>query len=230
MIDTVIIDSREPEHIKNLTFCGAKKLIHEMEYGDVWLYCDDGQTLAIERKEPEDFIGSMFSNRLIRQASGLSQYRAVGIWPYVMVTGEMNPGPNGRTWIAGKLRDVQYAAIQGLLLNIQELGVFTYFTANSQDFEEACIRLSNRDRSDVMKLPAVKRSSKKLNSAETLLSGLPGISTTLAAETLKEAGTAARALEMMTNGEYLTKIGTNKRERIRKALGLKDGEALSIVK
>ena len=230
MINTIIIDSREPDWVKQLPFCGARKMIREMEYGDIWLFCEDGQTLIIERKEPEDFIGSMISNRLIRQAAGLSKYRDVGMWPYVMITGELNPGPNGRTWVAGTLREVQYAAVQGLLLSIQELGVFVTYAKNTQDLEDACIRLSNRERSNIMQLPAVKRTSKKMSSAEEVLSGLPGISTALATAVLQEAGTAARALEMLTNGEYLTKVGTKKRERIRKCLGLKDGEALGIVK
>lgn len=230
MISTIIIDSREPKSVQQLSFCGARKMIREMEYGDLWLFCDDGSTLIIERKEPEDFIGSMISNRLIRQAAGLSQYRAVGMWPYVLITGELNPGPNGRTWVNGTLREVQYAAVQGLLLNIQELGVFVTFAKNSADLEDACIRLSNRERTNTMKLPAVKRTSQKMTSAEEFLAGLPGLSTNLATAVLKESGTAARALEMLTNGEYLTKVGTKKRERIRKCLGLKDGETLGIVK
>lgn len=230
MIRSIIIDSREPKWVQRLQFCGARKAILEMEFGDLWITCDDGQTLVIERKEPEDFIGSMISNRLIRQAAGLAKLREGGLWPYVMVMGDLNPGPNGRTWANGDLRDVQYSAIQGMLLSIQELGVFTIFAKNSLDLEDACIRLSNRDRSDIMKLPAVKRTGKRLNGSEEFLSGLPGISTELSAQVMKEAGTAAHALEMLTNGEYLQKVGTRKREQIRKCLGLGSEEALQITK
>lgn len=230
MIKSIIIDSREPKWVQKLAFCGAKKAILEMEFGDLWITCDDGQTLVIERKEPEDFIGSMISNRLIRQAAGLAGLRKGGLWPYVMIMGELNPGPNGRTWVNGDLRDIQYTAIQGFLLSIQELGVFTVFAKNSKDLEDACIRLSNRDRSSIMKLPAVKRIGKKLDGSEEFLAGLPGISTELSALVMKEAGTAAHALEMMTTGEYLPKVGTKKREQIRKVLGLSNEEIIQVTK
>lgn len=229
MIKSIIIDSREPKWVQQLSFCGARKAVMEMEFGDLWITCEDGQILVIERKEPEDFIGSMISNRLIRQAAGLAGLRKGGLWPYVMITGELNPGPNGRTWVNGTLHDIQYAAIQGLLLSIQELGVFTYFAKNSQDLEEACIRLSNRNRDDILKLPAVKRQGKRQNSGEELLSGLPGISTELAHLILSESKSAAKALEMLTTGEYLSKVGSKKRIKIRECLGLKDNQALAIV-
>lgn len=229
MIKSVIIDSREPHWVQKLSFCGARKAVMEMEFGDIWLTCNDGQTLVIERKEPEDFIGSMISNRLIRQAAGLSALRKGGLWPYVMIMGELNPGPNGRTWVNGTLREIQFAAVQGLLLSIQEMGVFTYFAKNSQDLEDACIRLSNRNRDDIIKLPAVKRTGRKQNSGEEFLAGLPGLSTELSALTIREAGSAARALEMMTTGEYLSKVGSKKRVKIRECLGLKENQALGII-
>ena len=229
MIKSIIIDSREPKWVQKLPFCGARKAILEMEFGDLWITCDDNQTLVIERKEPEDFVGSMISHRLIRQAAGLAGLRNGGLWPYVMIMGELNPGPNGRTWVNGDLRDIQFTAIQGLLLSIQEMGVFTVFAKNSRDLEDACIRLSNRNRSEIMKLPAVKRVGKRQDPGEELLSGLPGISTELSALIMKEAGTAAHALELMTSGEYVPKVGTKKREQIRKCLGLKDSQILRIV-
>ena len=228
MIKSIIIDSREPETVRNLSFFGAKKAIREMEFGDLWIVCDDDQILAIERKEPEDFIGSMMSNRLIRQANGLARLRESGVWPYVMITGELNPGPSGRTWVNGELRNVQYAAVQGMLLSIQELGVFTVFAKNSQDLEDACVRLSNRNRDELIKIPAAKRKGRNQTSAEDFIAGLPGLSTELSSQVIAEAGTAARALEMMTNGEYLSKIGTKKRMKIRECLGLTENQILEI--
>jgi hypothetical protein len=108
--------------------------------------------------------------------------------------------------------------------------VFTTFAANSHDLESACIRLSNRQRTDVMKLPAVKRLGKKQNAGEEFLAGLPGISTELSVLILHSAGSAARALEMLTTGEYLPKVGTKKRDQIRKVLGLSEAESLSITR
>ena len=46
MIKSVIIDSREPKWVQDLSFYTEHKLILEMEYGDIWATCDDGNTLV----------------------------------------------------------------------------------------------------------------------------------------------------------------------------------------
>lgn len=232
MIKSVIIDSREPSWVQNLNFYGAKKLIMEMEFGDIWATCDDGQTLVIERKEPEDFIGSMTSNRLIKQANGLSQLREAGLWPYVMITGDLMSGPNGKTYAGGKIRNVSFSAVQGLLLSIQELGVFVVCANDSRDLEQAVIRLSNRDRGNLMVIPPAKRKGAKLGESADFISGLPGIGTSFADAIIKNTGTAARALEKLTSHESIpnVQIGLKRRESIRKVLGLKENETLKVIR
>lgn len=232
MIKQVIIDSREPAWVQNLEFYGAHKLIMEMEFGDIWATCEDGQTIVIERKEPEDFIGSMCSHRLLRQAYGLSQLREGGIWPYVMITGDLMSGPNGKTYANGKIRDVSFAAIQGLLLSIQELGVFIVYANDSRDLEQAVIRLSNRERTDLMTIAPAKRKGAQMGAAADFLSGLPGIGTNFADAIIRNTGTAARALEKLTGREPIpnVQIGHKRRETIKKVLGLKENEILKVVK
>lgn len=230
MITSIIIDSREPEWVKALYFYGAKKVILEMEFGDIWATCDDGQTLVIERKEPEDFIGSMTSNRLIRQINGLAQLRTGGIWPYLMIMGEILPGPNGKTYVNGKTRNVNYAAVQGELLSIQELGVYVYNALSSRDLEEAVLRLSNRSRTPLMTIPPVKRQGTTLSRPADFISGLPGIGASMADAIVLNTGTAARALEYLTTRREIpnVQIGARRRERIRACLGLKDNEILRV--
>ena len=232
MIKSVIIDSREPQWVQNLTFYGAKKIVMEMEYGDIWATCDDGNTLAIERKEPEDFVGSMVSNRLMKQAYGLSQLRNGGLWPYVMITGDLFCGPSGKTYVNGKLHNVSYQAIQGLLLSIQELGVYVVYANDSRDLEQAVIRLSNRNRDPTMTIPPAKRSGAQMGKGADFLSGLPGIGTSFADAILKNTGTPARALEMLTGREAIpnVQIGHKRRETIRAMLGLKENETLKVIK
>lgn len=232
MIRSVIVDSREPEWVQNLRFYGAKKIIMEMEYGDIWATCDDGQTLVIERKEPEDFIGSMMSNRLLKQAYGLSQLRKGGLWTYVMITGDLMSAPNGKTYVNGKIRDVKFSSIQGLLLSIQELGVFVVYANDSRDLEQAVVRLSNRNRDEEMMIPPAKRKGAQLGASADFLSGLPGIGTSFADAILRNTKTAANALEMLTGKEPIpnVQIGQKRRETIRKMLGLKDNETLKVVK
>ena len=232
MIRSVIIDSREPPEVKKLSFYGARKTILEMEYGDIWATCEDGQTLVIERKEPEDFINSMCSNRMIKQAYGLSKLRDGGLWPYVMIMGEFIPGPNGRTYVNGSLRNINYAAIQGELLSIQELGVFVIHANNSNDLEEAVLRLSNRERSESMTIPAAKRQGTTMSPPADFLSGLPGIGPGLADAIILNTRTAAHALELMTNKGTIpnVQIGSKRRARIRTMLGLKENEEIKVIK
>lgn len=232
MIRSVIVDSREPEWVQNLRFYGAKKIIMEMEYGDIWATCDDGQTLVIERKEPEDFVGSMMSNRLLKQAYGLSQLRKGGLWTYVMITGDLMSAPNGKTYVNGKIRDVKFSSIQGLLLSIQELGVYVVYANDSRDLEQAVVRLSNRNRDEEMVIPPAKRKGAQLGASADFLSGLPGIGTSFADAILRNTKTAANALEMLTSKEPIpnVQIGQKRRETIRKMLGLKDNETLKVTK
>lgn len=232
MIKSVIVDSREPEWVQNLRFYGAKKIIMEMEYGDIWATCDDGQTLVIERKEPEDFVGSMMSNRLLKQAYGLSQLRKGGLWTYVMITGDLMSAPNGKTYVNGKIHDVKFSSIQGLLLSIQELGVFVVYANDSRDLEQAVVRLSNRNRDEEMVIPPAKRKGAQLGAPADFLSGLPGIGTSFADAILRNTKTAANALEMLTGKEPIpnVQIGQKRREAIRKMLGLKDNEMLKVTK
>lgn len=230
MIRSVIVDSREPEWVRNLSWYGAKRTVMEMEFGDIWVTCDDGQTLVIERKEPEDFIGSMISNRLLRQANGLAQLRAGGLWPYLLIAGDLMSGPNGRTYVNGKLRDVSYNAVQGLLLSIQELGVFVFYASDSHDLEPAVMRLANRERGPLMTIPPAKRTGCQLGPAADFLSGLPGIGSSFADAILKNSGSAAHALELLTGRESIpnVQIGQKRRERIRTMLGLKGNQKLRI--
>ena len=230
MIRSVIIDSREPEWVRQLGFYGARKTVMEMEFGDIWATCDDGQTLVIERKEPEDFVGSMVSNRLLRQANGLAQLREGGLWPYLLISGDLMSGPNGRTYVNGKIRDIAYNAIQGLLLSIQELGVFVYYASDSRDLEAAVMRLANRERSPMMTIPPAKRSGCLLGPSADFLSGLPGIGSSFADAILKNSGTAAHALEMLTGREPIpnVQIGQKRRDRIRTVLGLRPNQKLKI--
>ncbi len=230
MIEKIIIDSREPAWVKALPFYGAQKAILSMEFGDIWATCEDGQTLVIERKEPEDLIGSMTSNRLIRQMYGLSQLRNGGVWPYLMIMGEILPGPNGKTFVAGKMRNINYAAVQGELLNIQELGVFVYTALSSRDLEEAVLRLSNRSREPLMTIPPAKRQGAALSRPADFISGLPGIGASMAEAIVMNTGTAAKALEYLTGRREIpnVQVGARRREKIRNCLGLKESEILKV--
>lgn len=232
MIKSVIVDSREPKWVQDLGFYGAKKLVMEMEFGDLWVTCDDGQTLVIERKEPNDFINTMTADRMLKQAYGLSKLRESGLWTYVMITGDLFCAPGGKTYVDGSIRNVNFASVWGCLLSIQELGVFVTFANNSQDLEQAVVRLSNRNRNEQMTIPPAKRKGAKYGQQAEFISGLPGIGLSFADAIVENAKTPAKALEMLTTKESIpnVKIGQKRRETIRKMLGLKDNETLKVVR
>ena len=140
--------------------------------------------------------------------------------------------PGGKTYANGKLHSISFSAIQGLLLSIQELGVFVVYANDSKDLEQAVIRLSNRERGNIMVIPPAKRQGAQLGISADFLSGLPGIGSSFADAILKNTGTVARALEMMTSKESIpnVQLGQKRREKIRSVLGLRENETLKVVK
>jgi len=56
----------------------------ELTCGDINVFLDDGKLLAIERKRPGDFLGSIASGRIFRQVENMAQHAA---WSCVIVEG-----------------------------------------------------------------------------------------------------------------------------------------------
>ena len=73
MIKSIIIDSREPESIHKLDFGNVPKMKMTLDAGDLWVACGDGNTLIVERKEPNDLLASIADNRLFNQAAKMRQ-------------------------------------------------------------------------------------------------------------------------------------------------------------
>ena len=230
MITSVIIDSREPDSVKRLNFYGAQKAISLLPYGDIWATCEDGATLAIERKTPEDFIGSMISDRLIAQVRGLAEYREKnGWWCYVMITGELSIAPGGFTYAGDRSTKIAWQSVQGEILNIQEMGVFVTFAKDESDLEQAIVRLSNRNRQPTHKVPPPRRKGKRIAPASAFLSGLPGIGIDMADKIVDYCGTPARAIEMIVNGESIPGVGKVTREKTIETLGLKSNQTIGVI-
>lgn len=180
MIRSVVIDSREPEWIQNLGWYGANKTISCMDAGDLLVICDDGAGLLIERKTPTDFLGSLVSQRmLIQSALKLAPYRAMGFWPYVMITGDFYITSHGKAAYdrGGQVvsSQVSFESVWGEILSIQELGVFVTFAKSSRDYEQAVLRLSNRNRGELKTIPPAKRRGQALGIEAGILASLPGI-------------------------------------------------------
>ena len=232
MIRSVVIDSREPEWVQNLNWFGAEKSVSCMDAGDLLAVCDDGAGLLIERKTPTDFLGSLVSQRMMLQAAmKLAPYRALGFWPYVMITGDLYISDHGKASYerGGYLHEskVDFAAVWGELLSIQELGVFVTFAKGNRDYEDAVLRLSLRSRSELKTIPAARRQGTSLGIEGMIIASLPGIGEARAKKILAEY-TPIDFLIKLSRDEHPADISGKTRQRILSALGIGLNETLSI--
>lgn len=176
MIKSIIIDKAEPPHIQNLTFPDVPVMKMKLETGDLWVKCEDGNTLIIERKEPTDLMASIADNRLFNQAAKMRQ---VSNWCYVVVTGKIDDANfidnTGRKWT--------YASIWGALLSVQEMGVMIIFCDGEDDFGPCIERLARRNRGDIKVKPV--RNAYVFGGQEAVLASLPGIGVKKAVDYLK---------------------------------------------
>lgn len=176
VIKSVICDNREPPHIQGLKFNNTTSLVTTLETGDLWIACEDGNTLIIERKEPSDLLASIADNRLFNQAAKMRQ---VSQWCYVVVTGKIDDcnyiDDTGRKW--------SYASIWGALLSVQEMGVMIIFCDGEDDFAPCIERLAKRSRDDIKVRPV--RNAYVFGGQEAVLASMPGIGTKKAVDYLK---------------------------------------------
>jgi ERCC4-type nuclease len=223
----VVIDSREPAWVQALTFGGAQTMVAPLDHGDLLATTDDGAFIAVERKTPEDLLGSLRDERLWQQLAGMVKQTR---WSYLIVTGELTHGPNDKVLTGRGITGWSWAAVQGALVKAQELGVFVTFAAGDGDYEAAVMRLAARSRQQQVLLEPVKNAA-ILGEGEAILASLPGISGERIANILAYAGTAAWALQWLTDlncPDAVPGVGGGIKRNVRRALGLKDGQELFV--
>jgi ERCC4-type nuclease len=228
VIVSVVIDSREPAWVQNLTFGGTPTAIAALEAGDLMLATDDNCILLVERKTPSDLLGSIHDGRLFAQAAAMRQ---VTPWSYLIITGVLYHDREGHVICNGLgATNWDWNAVQGALLTAQELGVGVIPCWSEGDYEAAVIRLANRSRGEVQ----VARRSGVLFSpgAAALIALSEGIGPKRAKAILDYCGEAAWALDWLTEpGEAIkiSDIGDGIKRQVREALGLADGFRLAVV-
>ncbi len=226
-IVSVLVDSREPAWVQQLTFGGVPTIVNALPAGDVWVACDDDSMLCIERKTSSDLLNTLRDDRLFAQCTALRQASA---WAYLLVTGPLLRTENGKI-ITDRVTGWDWNAVQGALLTVQELGVHVVFAAGDMDLEPAILRLANQERKALAIAPP--RMSRVLSDGEAIIASLPGIGTEKLDAILNEFGSMEHngwtALITLTNEKHGAKlVGPATVRRIRRALGLPEGVALSI--
>ena len=212
-----IIDAREPDHIKRLNF-GCPSMVQTLETGDLHIATDDDKLLIVERKAAMDFVNSIKDGRLFNQVARAKQ---ITPYVYVVIVGSILPAKGGKTYINGNLTGWDYAAIQGVMVSIQELGAMIIHCADDNDFVAAVVRLANRSRDVIPVMPV--REAAIFGGAENVLASLPGIGVKKAADLLKMFPNVGMALWFLTDiNDTQTKIpgiAENTKKNIVKLLG-----------
>ena len=144
-VTSVIIDSREPQWVQNLKFGGVPTAVTALDAGDFLVACDDNRILAVERKTSDDLLSSIADERVFKQCAELKKQSD---YAYLLITGPLIPSTDGSV-ITSRVTRWNWDAVQGALLDIQELGICVVHSRGDLDLEAAVIRLANRNRDDV---------------------------------------------------------------------------------
>ncbi len=236
-ITAVLIDSREPDFIKNLKFGGVPTTVTMLDTGDVWAVTDDGHTLMIERKTPDDFLNSLKDDRLFPQLARMTEQRniqqlagkSITTWPYLVITDVFTADRNGKVITQRGVTWWSFAAVMGAILSIQEMGVFVVFAAGQSDYQDCILRLGRRNRTDELKL-LPPRPANILGPRAVFLASLPGIGIERVQELLDWSDHhPGFALSGITDLTIPAPIGKSLRQNIRAMLGLQENETLEIL-
>lgn len=236
-IEAVVIDSREPDHIKTLKFGGIPVMIDTLPTGDIKALTDDGYELLIERKTPDDFLNTLKDDRLFPQIARMTEKRNAQIlagetptsWAYLVITDVITANHDGKAITQRGVTGWSFAAMMGTILSIQEMGVLVLFCNGDADFQDCVLRLGRRNHDATMRImPA--RIPNVLGPKATFLAGLPGIGIERVQEILDWSDhNLAHALSGLTDLEIKAPIGISLRKNIRDLLGLQDNENFEVV-
>ncbi len=224
-IQSVLIDHREPLWMQRLQFDDAPTVVTQLQCGDAWIAAGDDKLLIIERKTADDLLASIADGRLFEQAAAMT---AMSPWSYIAVEGTPAPGAGGKTLADGRAVNWQWAAVQGALQTVQEMGVAVVYLSDPEEFRPYFIRLAKRDRTAV-RVGGVRK-VELLAPGMALLMALPGIGPDRAKNLLEQAGTAGQALSVLSDDTVnVPGIGDGVRAKVREALGLADGLRLEVM-
>lgn len=221
---SIIIDQREPDQIKRLTWGQTPVAISLLDAGDAWIAADDGNLLVVERKTPEDFLASIKDGRLFEQ---VIRMRTISPWCYVVITGALYVLPNGYVQTGNRETGWKAEAVEGAKITIQELGA-VIVECKELEYPAWIERLANRERGDVR--AGAIRNGHILSPGEQTLTALPGIGLDKA-QLLLECHSPARALEFLTRLDLqgIQGIGPKTKENVKRSLGLRDNESLKVI-
>ena len=222
MLKAVLIDSREPVNVQQMSF-DAPTAVTSLSAGDLWAATETDH-IIIERKSASDLLNSIADNRLLNQAS---EMRKLSSWCYLVVCEPLTPTADGYVKFAARDSRWSWKSVQGALLTVQEMGVGVVILDGIDDYPAAIKRLANRKR-ELIIAPRIKE--RVLTPGENILAALPGIGFEKAQAVAEEFdGNVAEALSWLTWRKAVFSIpgiGEITKDKIRKALGMSDEQEL----
>ncbi len=202
----IIADVREnPQMLKALSGSVALE-VRKLDVGDYVL----SDRIGVERKSSEDFVRTLFDNRLFEQLGALKKAYEV---PLLVIEGE-------RTFTA---HDAHASSIRGAIATIAtEMGIGIIHTSSMEETAAYLILLARREQEGRKAVPRArgdKRERDMRSQQVFIVEGLPGVSAKLARRLLEHFGSvaaiASASAEALTSVEG---IGQKTAERIRDAL------------
>lgn len=200
-------------------------------------YCADGAMLAVLAYDARRLLTNLKQGTLWQQ---LSVLKSKSQWAYLILYDAPTPGrmATSKAMMVEFLDQTSgvvettgwhWAAYQGCLMTVQELGVTVLVVPTEADVGPAVGALGKRDRSTKRVNPV--RAIEALSPAEAVLLALPGVGEALMLRLLQETGgSAAYALQALTDPGYkLDGVGVKTRLAARNALGMQRDEALQVV-
>lgn len=217
--------------INGLMFDGAPRIVTKLDHGDIWATTDNSDMICIERKTPSDLLNSIKDNHIFKQVAGM---RAHTPWAYVVVTGTLTATGTGKVIADERVTGWDWNAVQGALIDIQEMGVRVVYCLNNAEYEPTVLRLCGRDRGKE-KVIEPTATPRIMSPGEALLCSLPGIGWDRAQALLAEfENRPAYALAWLTwfgfqSDVQIAGIGKGVKANVRRALGLGDTDVLEVL-
>jgi len=194
---------------------------------DLAVTCQDGAMLGIVYL---DLVGLFHALRTNELMSRLVSARQRWPWTYLVLGAVLSPSADGRHArnARGEGSGWAWDAVQGALLSAQEIGVGVIQIPHVDLLAAQLERLAKRDRSPVRVRPP--RDSLFYEPGQDLLMALPGIGEARADALIERCGTAAVALQALTDdGMDMPGVGPGLRADARQALGLTPGQSLGVI-
>lgn len=224
----VAIDTGAQPPVSTMTLFGGPTVARVSlgESSTIVAMCADGAMLACM------YQPAMALLHLMRRGDHmplLMQLRDRSPWAYLLIDGFISCGSSGKASINSNPCGFDWAAVQGMLLSIQELGVGVLTLQDTKHLGDTIYGLAKRDRATKRVRPP--REALFVEPLEDLLLALPGIGDERCRTLLRHCGgNGAAALDALTDPHHtIPGINRKVKENTREILGLTAGTRLAVL-